>query len=174
MRISIIDGSGVVVYVCCCWNSNADDTSSEDRDVEMDQMDMAGSPKPDGADVAAVDSSAAAPTSAPGTKRLHYLENLKVFLTAIVVVSNSALAIDRATPEFFLGRYAYTSRRVASPLRAIDEGSGPFKLMVLGMLLLINLCLGALFFSSALTLFPRATRAPTGGEDSKQPSGGDF
>ena len=76
----------VLSYVCCCWHSNADNTSSEARDVEMDQMDMA--PRPDGAD-AAVD--AAAPTR-PSTHG-HYLDNLKAFLTAMVVVSYVAGAL---------------------------------------------------------------------------------
>ena len=67
----------VLSYICCCWNGNAGNPSSENRDVEMDQMDTAEStagwtdaPKPDcGTDEAAVGSRAAAPTGAPSGVR---------------------------------------------------------------------------------------------------------
>ena len=147
----------VLSYICCCWNGNAGNPSSEDRDVEMAQMDMA--PKPDGAD-AAVD--AAAPTGAPSTKRLPYLDNLRAFLTAMVVVSNVITTLDGAGQELFLGRGAYISRHVASTFLGAKESASvaPFKFMVGIMILLINLCVAALFFFVSAYFVPASyTRA---------------
>ena len=137
----------VLSYVCCCWNSSADNTSSEARDVEMDQMDLA--PKPDGAD-AAVD--AAAPTSAPGTTRLHYLDNLKAFLTAMVVVSYVAGAF---------GGLVYNEPCAADGLSStLIVGGLPAAFA--NMIPLMNLYLGALFFFVCAYFVP-ASYARAGG-----------
>ena len=160
----------VLSYICCCWNGNAGNPSSENRDVEMDQMDTAEStagwtdaPKPDcGTDEAAVGSRAAAPTGAPSTKRLPYLDNLRAFLMAIVVVSNVGTTLDWTGQELFLRRGSYISRHVASTFLGAKESAlvAPFKFMVGIMIFLINLCVAALFFFVSAYFVPASyTRA---------------
>ena len=130
----------VLSYVCCCWNSSADNTSSEARDVEMDQMDLA--PKPDGAD-AAVD--AAAPTSAPGTTRLHYLDNLKAFLTAMVVVSgeSSSAPLSSVRPP--------SNTTLCRPLLSAESTGGvaPAAATTVGVPELLHVCTGSPGFKPA-------------------------